>query len=242
MILKIKDLKNNMSVIYKINYNNGKFYIGFTNDLKRRMSEHINAWKKMSYRKIQDCDKAIYEQGGLEEIEILEFVPNLEDLEKKEIYWINYYNAYESSDGYNNSPGGYNGGNGSSSSKAVFSDEQVLDIRKRRFFGERKKDVYKDYSNYSFGTFEKVWLGHGYVDIGVDYKIEANSISRQIYSHEANSGLKNGRSKCNKEQILEIRSRYDNGENISSISKDFNHISKSTVRRIALREVYKDIL
>ena len=77
MILKIKDLQNNMSVIYKINYNNGKFYIGCTNDLKRRMSEHINAWKKSHYKTTQECDLAIREQNGLEEIEILEFVPEL---------------------------------------------------------------------------------------------------------------------------------------------------------------------
>lgn len=48
MILKINELKKNMSVIYKINYNDGKFYIGLTNDLVRRISEHRNAWKKSS--------------------------------------------------------------------------------------------------------------------------------------------------------------------------------------------------
>jgi predicted GIY-YIG superfamily endonuclease len=40
MILKINELKNGMSVIYKINYLDGHYYIGLTNDLKRRMSEH----------------------------------------------------------------------------------------------------------------------------------------------------------------------------------------------------------
>lgn len=242
MIVKIKDLENNMSVIYKINYNDGKFYIGFTNNLKRRMSEHINAWKKMSYKKIQDCDKAIYDQGGLEEVEILEFVPDLSLLEEREIYWISYYNAYPSSLSYNNSPGGYNGGHGENNKKAVFTNEQVLDIRKRRYLGERKKDVYQDYQNYSFNTFERIWLGRGYADVGVEYLIKANSISRQEYSHRANNGLNNGRAKCSKEQILEIRSRYDNGESLSSISKSFQNICKSTVRRIAKRESYKDVL
>ena len=51
MIVKISELKNNMSVIYKINYKDGRFYIGLTDDLKRRMSEHISAWKKMNYKK-----------------------------------------------------------------------------------------------------------------------------------------------------------------------------------------------
>ena len=41
---------------------------------------------------------------------------------------------------------------------------------------------------------------------------------------------------------MEIRKRYDEQEPLSSIVKDFSHISKSTVRRIALRESYKDIV
>lgn len=37
MIVKISDLQPNMMVVYKINYKNGKIYIGSTIDLKRRM-------------------------------------------------------------------------------------------------------------------------------------------------------------------------------------------------------------
>ena len=242
MIIQTKDLKDNMSVIYKINYNNGNFYIGITNNLKRRISQHVNAWKKNNVKKVQDCDQAIYEQGGLSEIEVLEFVPNIAELEEREIYWINYYDAYNSPKSYNNTPGGYSGHYGEKSSVAVFTNNQVLDIRKRRYFGERKKDVYKDYQNYNFQTFERVWLGRGYPNVGTEYLIETNSISRQEYSHKANSGINNGRAKCSKEQIMEIRKRYDEQEPLSSIVKDFSHISKSTVRRIALRESYKDIV
>ena len=142
---------------------------------------------------------------------------------------------------YNMSPGANPYCTGELSNTAVFTNAQVLDIRKRRFYNERKKDVYKDYSNISFSTFEKVWLGHGYTDVGREYIIETNTKTRQEYSSEANRGLKNGRAKCTEEQIKEIRLRYDNGELIPHIAKDFPHISKSTVRRIALREVYKDV-
>ena len=79
MILKINELKKNMSVIYKINYNNGKFYIGLTNDLARRISEHRNAWKKNEKQYVQECDLAIHEQGDITEVEILEFVPDLKN-------------------------------------------------------------------------------------------------------------------------------------------------------------------
>ena len=44
------------------------------------------------------------------------------------------------------------------------------------------------------------------------------------------------------DEILDIRKRYDNGETISSIEKDYLHkISHSTVRRIALRESYASV-
>lgn len=240
MILKINELQKGMSVIYKINYKDGHYYIGLTNDLKRRMSEHLNAWKK-TYKHIQDCDKAIHEQGGIEEVEVLEFVP-IPDLEEREQYWIKYYNAYENPLGYNKTPGG-DGSNqsGTFNPNAVFSKEQVYEIRKRRFLGERKKDVYQDYSFASFSGFEKIWLGTGYNDVGQEFIIQPNQKSRQEYSHEANSGLKNGKAKASYEDIIEIRKRRDNGETFSAINKDFPHLSLSTVRRIALRESYKTV-
>lgn len=242
MIVKIKDLQKGMMVIYKINYQNGRFYIGLTNDLQRRMYEHCSAWKKEKYKKIQDCDIAIHEQGGLTEVEILEFVSDINQLEEREAYWINFYNAYNGPLGYNNTPcGNHTLCFGEDSTVAVFSNQEVLDIRKRRYNGERKKDVYKDYSSRNFATFERIWLGRGYNNVGQEYLIPANSISRQEYSHQANKGLNNGRAKCTREQILAIRKRYDEGESFTSIAKDYTNISRSTVRRIAIRESYADV-
>ena len=86
-----------------------------------------------------------------------------------------------------------------------------------------------------------MWLGRGYSDIGKEYIIPTNAISRQEYSSKANSGLNNGRAKCSKEQILSIRKRFDSGESITNIAQDFSHISRSTVRRIARREAYKNV-
>lgn len=123
---------------------------------------------------------------------------------------------------------------------SVFTNSQVLDIRKRRFKGERKKDVYKDYSNFAFGTFERIWLGRGYPDIGKEYIIPANTKTRQEYSSITNSGLKNGRAKCSKEEIIEIRKRYDQGERICDIKKDYPY-SVNTIFRVAKRLTFKDV-
>lgn len=239
MKIKVEDLESNMMGIYKITYPNGKIYIGLSTDIKRRMKEH----NFNSHQKLQPCDAAIKKYGKIEEIEILEFVNNSNDLEQKEKYWIQYFNSNNRDIGYNLTPGGdafhlF----GENNINASFSNEEVLDIRKRRFNGERKKDVYKDYQDKSFSSFEHIWLGRGYSDIGKEYIIPTNSKTRQQYSSEANQGLKNGRAKCTREEILDIRKRYDNGETISSIKKDYLHkISHSTIRRIALRESYASV-
>ena len=240
MIVKVSDLKPNMAVIYKLNYPNNKSYIGYTMDLRRRMWEHNNRRNG----KIQKCDEAIDEFGKIEEIEILEFLNNEFEAEEKERYWIKYFNTYENQDiGYNQTPGGWSNLSGELSAKAKLKNNEVLDIRKRRYDGERKKDVYLDYQDkISFGGFEKIWLGQSYPMVGKEYLIPTNSISRQEYSHNANKGINNGRAKCTIEQIKEMRKRYDAGEKIVSIAKDFPFIKVNTVNRIVHRKVYKDII
>lgn len=237
MIIKIKDLQPNMMGIYKINYPNNKIYIGLSRDIKRRMYEHNNAKKAIS-----PCDLAIKKYGKIEEIEILEFINNEKLLDEREKYWIKFYNSNKKEIGYNLNEGGSSFGlSNENNAVSVFSNSQVLDIRKRRYYGERKKDVYKDYSNYSFSSFEKIWLGKGYPNIGIEFIIPTNSISRQEYSSQANDGLKNGRAKCSKDMIIEIRKQFDNGNSISAIQKSFPQVSINTIRRIALRETYKNV-
>lgn len=174
----------------------------------------------------------------------MEFINDEFLLEEREKYWINFYHSNNRKIGYNITEGGDGSGKANEASPvAVFTNEEVYDIRKRRYFGERKKDVYKDYSNKSFATFERVWLGRGYPSVGQEFIIPTNSISRQEYSSKANTGLKNGRAKCSVKDVLDIREKYDKGLSIADIYKLYyqDKISKNTVRRIALRESYKDI-
>lgn len=239
MIMLVKDLPNNFMCIYKLNYPNGKIYIGLSRDLKRRMYEHNNFNKAK-----MPCDLAIQKYGKIQEVEILELIEDELLLEEREIYWIKLYHSNDKNIGYNLTAGGDGSGKANENSPmAVFTNEEVYDIRKRRYVGERKKDVYKDYSNKSFATFERIWLGRGYPNIGQEFIIPPHSISRQEYSSKANSGLRNGKAKCSIEDIFDIREKYDNGLSIADIYNSYyrNKVSKNTVRRIALRESYKDI-
>ena len=239
MTILVSNLPNNLMCIYKLNYPNGKIYIGLSRDLKRRMYEHNNFNKAKT-----PCDLAIQKYGEIQEVEILEFINDEILLEEREKYWINFYHSNDRNIGYNLTEGGDGSGKANEDSPvATFTNEEVYNIRKRRYFGERKKDVYKDYSNKNFSTFERIWLGRGYPNIAQEFIIPANTISRQEYSSKANTGLKNGRAKCSVEDILDIRKKYDEGLSIADIYNLYysNKISKNTVRRIALHETYKDI-
>lgn len=239
MMIKVDELKRFTCGIYKINFPNGKYYIGLSRDIKRRMWEHNNPSKA-----ITPCDLAIRKYGKITEIEILELVENEEYLGSREQYWISYYKSNEKQYGYNLTIGGEQADlSGENSQTALFTNDEVLDIRKRRYLGERRKDVYKDYSNHTLGGFDRVWLGRGYPGVGAEYLIPYNpEFNRKYYSSLANSGTGCGRAKCTEEDVRDIRKKALEGMSISKIQKQYySHLSIATIRRIVKRETYKNI-
>ena len=240
MIVKLKDLKENLQGIYKLNYPNGKIYIGKSNNIKRRMYEHNNI-NRLKNHYNSPCDLAIQKYGRFDEIEILEIVNDSTLLNQREQYWIAYYHSDDKNIGYNLTIGG-EGLAGEHNSQAKLLDCEVLDIRRRRFQGERKKDVYLIYQDkISFGGFEHIWLGRTSPHIGKEFIIPVNEISRQEYSSRANSGENNGMAKLSKEKVLHIRELYDNGMSITEISKIYTEVNKNSIRRVCKRETWKNI-
>lgn len=238
--IKLTELKNGISGIYKINYPNGKIYIGQSNDIKRRMYEHNNV-NRLKNHYNAPCDLAIQKYGRIEEIEILEKDIDISLLNERERYWISFYKSNNKDIGYNLTPGG-SSLKGEEHPKSKLSDEEILDIRKRRFQGERKKDVYKLYENkILFSGFEHIWLGRTAPHIGKEFIIPTNEISRQIYSSIANSGENNGMAKLSKEKVLKIRELYDSGMPVAEIAKIFKEVNKNSIRRVCKRETWKNI-
>ena len=91
MITNISD-KLKVCGIYKINYDNGKIYIGQALSIWSRANEHNS-------KNIQPCDKALKKhQATIEILEIIQDILLLDDIESK---WINYYNATDKNIGYN---------------------------------------------------------------------------------------------------------------------------------------------
>ena len=122
-ILKIEEIPQNLSCIYKLDFPNNKIYIGKSIDLKRRMREHNKP------NEIETVvDRAIKKYyGKIPEVTILERC-KVERLSEREKYWISYYQATDRNIGYNISNGGeYDG------KRRTWTDEEILDIRKRKF-------------------------------------------------------------------------------------------------------------
>lgn len=104
--MKYSQLQNKIIGIYKINFPNGKSYIGLSNNVKRRIQEHFKDGRKHSlchqaivkyFKSIEDIDIEILEQIDEEDYQVLS------DLERK---WINIYNTNNKDYGYNLTVGG----------------------------------------------------------------------------------------------------------------------------------------
>ena len=222
-ILKIEEIPQNLSCIYKLDFPNGKTYIGKSINLKRRMSEHNSPHETQTA-----VDQAIKKYfGKITQVTILEYCePNV--LNDREKFWIKHYNATNRNIGYNISNGGeYDG------KRRTWTDEEIIDIRKRKFLGERKCEVYKDYASHPFSSFEKIWLYTSFPEIGQEWLTP--KLTRQEYSSNANSGANNAGAKLSVEDVIEIRKRYDSGEAPRKIWDDYKIVGLEAIRKICKR-------
>lgn len=96
-------------LIYMATSPSGKAYIGQTSrTLSKRWGAHCNSAASSPYMAIS---KAIAKHGknNFSLIVLCENIPDKDDANKLEVYFINHYNTYR--DGYNNTPGGGNRSN-----------------------------------------------------------------------------------------------------------------------------------
>lgn len=115
-------MKLDYGTVYKItNLVNNKIYIGQTiHSLKHRFNQHTR--KSGCTRLYNAIIKYGKENFKIEELEKV----NKEDLDVREIYWINYYNSMDKNIGYNLIPGGKLGPLG----KYKLNSDQIEEIIK----------------------------------------------------------------------------------------------------------------
>lgn len=166
-------------IIYKATFPNDKVYIGQTKyTLEQRKQQHYSHFKKSKNPKKDLIITRAFNKYGFENVtwEIIDIANNKEELDSKEIFWINYYRSYigfSDANGYNATLGGSLGERFS-----ILNEKELyqcgLEIKQgksKKYIKEKYNLNDKQYNNISKG---KQW--RFYTKIAeVDYYMEEKS-------------------------------------------------------------------
>lgn len=217
--------------IYKITKKeNGKSYIGQSNDIERRIKEH-------QYKTDLAIELAIRKYGvDAFNYEVLEQC-SLEELDAKEIYWIQYYNTFKGF-GYNCNKGGGDS-RGENNGRTNLTNEDVAYIRECYDLHKRRKEVYKQFKDkISFSAFASIWDGTTWKDIKPEVYTKEN---KEYYMYHATDGGSSEGAILTDEEVMNCRNRYIK-ETAKEIYKDFeNRISYQTLQQILWGRHYKHL-
>lgn len=220
--------------IYKItNLLNNKMYIGQSNNIQRRFSEH--SYKGAESRIVLDSAIKKYGKDNFS-FEVLEECPK-ELLNERETYWIKFYNSVET--GYNLSYGGDSQSQGENNGRALVSEEDVKNIRLAYLAKERRKVVYEKYKNkITFSTFARIWDGTQWSHIMPEVY---NEESKTYFSKQATNGELSDKAKFSNVEVVALRERYVH-ETAKEIYEDVkNRCSYQTLQAILWGRSYKDL-
>ena len=223
--------------IYKItNKNNGKVYIGQSNNIERRLSEH----KQKRTKTIDDYINVL----GVEnfEFEVLEEC-DLEELNEKEQSYIKKYNSINN--GYNIQLGGFNNVIGEGNGRARITEKDVIFIRESYAKHESAKEIYEKYFKdiITKSQFQSIWQGRSWSNILPEVYIEEN---KQYYISEQNKT----KALLSKEEVLYYRKYYINHTRTEVYQKLLedkgNILKKRTFEKILIGDVrdnsiYKEV-
>lgn len=183
--------------IYKItNKKDNKVYIGQSQNIERRLSEHkkerfipIDMW--INFLGKENFDFEIIEECSLDE------------LDKKEKYYINYFQSNKT--GYNKQEGGNNNSVGEGNGSSILKEEDVKKIRHAYQQHTSPKQFYKENfkDKISYAQFQGVWAGRSWSYIMPEVFTEEN---KNFYRKE----LSKQKITISKEDLLKYRKYYIN--------------------------------
>ena len=217
--------------IYKITkIENGKSYIGQSNDIKRRIKEH-------QYKTDIPIEKAIQKYGkDAFTYEIIEEC-SIEELDQKERYWIEYFNTYKGF-GYNCSEGG--GSNqGENNGRTKLTNIDVEYIRQCYADHKRRKEVYEIFKDrISFSAFASIWDGTTWKNIRPDVYTEENLL---YYKKQATNGDAANKASFSNEEVISLRKRYVNESAKDIFESVKDRCNYQTLQQILWGRTYKDL-
>ena len=159
-----------MKYIYKIeNLINHKIYIGQTNNLKRRFSEHKARGYKIDYHKVLYY---AFDKYGIENFSF-NMIEEVEDCDAncREQYWIAYYDSFEN--GYNMTEGGdvpptLKGIKHPRCSHSIDVIQLVKQLLKETTLSTKE---IANLTNYNISSINRINLGELHYDENIEYPI-----------------------------------------------------------------------
>lgn len=209
--------------IYKFeNKINHHIYIGQSIDINRRYLDHLYDAHFRSERST-GVDLAIAKYGiDNFSFEILEECKP-EQLNEREIYWIEYYNSYK--EGYNRTPGG-SSIHGEDHPRAILTEKQVWEIREMYAQKFSRKEAYLHFEDTGISPrgFKKVWDGETWPLIHADVYTDENRLwHKQNVGHSDDQvGLSPSDRTIKQAEIDQWVLDYHNGMSINAIAKKYD--------------------
>lgn len=177
------DSNNQLSGIYKINFPNGKYYIGLSTNIKNRIKQHNKDYNVETHLPLYH---AIAKYGKISEFELLEKIDkdNIDLMKERERYWISYYDSTNKDKGYNISPGGDFCGffRGLDNPNSKISNEELNEIRNLISNSKLTLTEIANKYNTSLPTIKRINSGQTYFDINLKYPLRDDSLSREVRS------------------------------------------------------------
>lgn len=220
--------------IYKITKKeNGKAYIGQSNNIERRFSQHCYKGEQARI----PLDVAIKKYGkDAFTFEILEECTP-EQLNERESYWIKYYDTVNN--GYNCSEGGDQQSTGENNGRAKLTEQDVIKIRTAYANHKKQQDVYQEFKDIiSFNYFQNLWQGRSWSHIMPEVFTEEN---KKYYIYENSKGANSVTAEFSEEEIIQMRTRYVN-ETAKQIYEDYKgRVAYQTLQEILWGRRYKNL-
>ena len=205
---------------------NNKVYIGQSKDAENRWKFHRTAAKTGHYKGESVLYRAMRDIG-IEKfyLEILE--KQIPDYNKREKYWIKYYNSIVPN-GYNILPGGeqYPNFKGIDNSGSAVKDQKTLDsiIEDLKICNEYLTEIAKKY-NVPLNTIHGINSGSTYYNEKLDYPIRKEKAKRKLSDNDIEEIIK-----------LLLGRRYS----IAEIAEQYN-VSAVTINCINIGDTHTDI-
>ena len=234
---------NKIFKIYKIQFPNGKVYIGQTYNTHKRWLEHLyeaSSGNQLKVYKAMRKYNIVLDNFSIIEDNIL----TQEEANTKEIYYIEQYNAIKN--GYNIGTGGASGWQprGETHPKAVLTDEELLVLRKVRHLKQYSMneiyELYKDRVSYS--GFEKYWNYESRPEVGKEFDSEDLHTFYKLNKNQLR-GQNHFLSKLSDDQVLEARTKYwVEGIKMKDVWKNYKDLySLSGFRKIILGRTFTNV-